>query len=182
MTNGREPFDAGGKHAVQGRCLEPLLERWLQNHYFQRTAAEVRCAAWSSASDFLNRAIEQARRSDGHLHDILCTMTHFVARAIVHAMQTCLPNMPDRRLPERSRRANGFLWHLLEQRLHPMSDCENRHARGVPRRHGRHGERGLAALAIDGVPANVPSVTGATGQRQLGQFTPGNRDQLGPLR
>src|SRR6266851_2527750 len=36
LTNGRESCDAGGKHAVQGRCLEPLLQRWMQNHFFQR--------------------------------------------------------------------------------------------------------------------------------------------------
>jgi anhydro-N-acetylmuramic acid kinase len=35
LTNGRESCDAGGKHAVQGRCLEPLLQRWMQNHFFQ---------------------------------------------------------------------------------------------------------------------------------------------------
>ncbi|HMF14289.1 MAG TPA: anhydro-N-acetylmuramic acid kinase, partial [Gemmataceae bacterium] len=29
LTSGQEDFDNGGKNAVQGRCLEPLLERWL---------------------------------------------------------------------------------------------------------------------------------------------------------
>jgi anhydro-N-acetylmuramic acid kinase len=31
----------------------------------------------------------------------------------------------------------------------------------------------LAALALDGVPANVPSATGAAGSRLLGSLTPG---------
>jgi len=39
----------------------------------------------------------------------------------------------------------------------------------------------LAALTMDGVPVNLPSVTGASGQRLLGQFTPGSERQLGPL-
>jgi hypothetical protein len=33
---------------------------------------------------------------------------------------------------------------------------------------------GLALLTMDGVPANLPSVTGASGPRLLGQFTPGS--------
>jgi anhydro-N-acetylmuramic acid kinase len=27
LTGGREPFDPGGKYAVQGRCIDPLLQR-----------------------------------------------------------------------------------------------------------------------------------------------------------
>jgi 1,6-anhydro-N-acetylmuramate kinase len=33
---------------------------------------------------------------------------------------------------------------------------------------------GLAALLLDGVPANLMSVTGATGSRLLGNLTPGS--------
>ena len=29
LTGGRESCDVGGKHAVQGRCIEPLLQHWL---------------------------------------------------------------------------------------------------------------------------------------------------------
>ncbi len=32
----------------------------------------------------------------------------------------------------------------------------------------------LAALTVDGVPANVPSATGAAGSRLLGSLTPGS--------
>jgi anhydro-N-acetylmuramic acid kinase len=68
---------------------------------------------------------------------------------------------------------NGLLWHLLEQQL-----------AGVPlERIDRHGIAAearkpvsfgiLAALTVDGVPANVPSATGATGSRLIGSLTPG---------
>jgi anhydro-N-acetylmuramic acid kinase len=175
LTNGREPYDAGGKHAVQGRCLEPLLERWLQNHYFQRRPPKSVPRA-EFGVDFLNRAIEQARRSDGNLHDILCTMTHFVARAIVHALQTWLPTPPTGIFLSGRGVRNGFLWHLLEQRL-PSMRIARTDALGVAAEARQAiAHAGLAALALDGVQANVPSVTGASGQRQLGQFTPGNRD------
>src|SRR5205085_3394939 len=36
VTGGREPYDPGGKHAVQGRCVEPLLQQWLSHPYLLR--------------------------------------------------------------------------------------------------------------------------------------------------
>jgi anhydro-N-acetylmuramic acid kinase len=91
LTNGREQFDAGGKHAVQGRCLDPLLERWLQNHFFQQRPPKC-LPRREFGADFLNRALDQAKRLDGSLHDVLCTMTHFVAQASrIRCVTTCLP-------------------------------------------------------------------------------------------
>jgi len=172
MTNGRETYDPGGKHAVQGRCLDPLLDRWLQNHFFQ-TPAPKSVPRHEFGPDFLNRAIEQAKRMQGNLHDVLCTMTHFVARSIVHAMQTHLPDMPTRVLLSGRGVRNGFLWHLLEQRLQGIV-LEKTDEHGVPHEACRAvANAGLAALTMDGVPVNLPSVTGATGQRLLGQITPG---------
>ena len=175
LTSGREPFDAGGKHAVQGRCLEPLIERWLQNYYFAKRPPK--CVPRSEfGSDFLNRAIEQAKRLQGNLHDVLCTMTHFVSRAIVHSVRTWMPFTPTRILLSGRGVRNGFLWHLLEQQLNP-TPLEKTDDHGIPveaRQAVAHA--GLAALCLDGVPINLPSVTGASGQRLLGQFTPGQRD------
>src|SRR5262249_13725134 len=36
LTSGRENFDPGGKHAVQGRCIDVLLQRWLAHPALQR--------------------------------------------------------------------------------------------------------------------------------------------------
>lgn len=175
MTNGRERFDAGGKHAVQGRCLEPLLERWMQNHFFQQRPPKC-VPRHEFGPDFLNRAIEQAKRLDGNLHDVLCTVTHFVAHAIVQSLQTYLPAMPARILLSGRGVRNGFLWHLLEQKLGAIP-LEKTDAHGVPTDAYRAlAYAGLATLTMDGVPINLPSVTGASGQRLLGQFTPGSRD------
>jgi anhydro-N-acetylmuramic acid kinase len=173
LTNGRESFDAGGKHAVQGRCLEPLLERWMQNHFFQKRPPKcVPC--WEFGPEFLNRAVEQAKRIDGNLHDVLCTMTHFVARAIVHALQTHLPTPPTRVLVSGRGVRNGFLWRLLEQMLAatPLEKIDAHGLESEARQAVAHA--GLAALSMDGVPVNLPAVTGASGLRLLGTLTPGD--------
>lgn len=172
LTNGREHFDAGGKHAVQGRRLEPLLERWLQNHFFQKRPPKC-VPRREFGADFLNRAIEQAKRIDGSLHDVLCTMTHFVAHAIAHSLQTYLPMRAPRIFLSGRGVRNGFLWHLLEQLLAP-AHLEKADSHGLPGDARQAiAQAGLAALTLDGVPANVPSVTGAAGPRLLGVFTPG---------
>jgi anhydro-N-acetylmuramic acid kinase len=175
FTNGKEQFDFGGKHGVQGRCLEPLVERWLQNHFFQE--APPRCVPrWEFGGDFLNRAIEQARRLEGNQHDVLCTMTHFVAQAIVDAIHRYLPAAPTRILLSGRGVRNGMLWRLLEQKLSP-NQLEKTDAHGIlveARQAVAHA--GLAALTLDGVPINVPAVTGASGARILGQLTPGGGD------
>jgi anhydro-N-acetylmuramic acid kinase len=173
LTNGRETFDAGGKHAVQGRCLEPLLERWMQNHFFSKRPPKC-VPRWEFGSDFLSRAVEQAKRHDGSLHDMLCTMTHFVAHAIVHALQTYMPAQPARILLSGRGTRNGFLWRLLEQMLTPIP-MEKTDACGLPsdaRQAIAIG--GMAAMTVDGVAINLPSVTGATGTRLLGTWTPGD--------
>lgn len=173
LTNGREICDAGGKHAVQGRCLEPLLDKWLHDSFIQRRPPK--CVPRPAfGPDFLNRAIEQAKQLDGNLHDVLCTMSHFVVRAILHALQHHLATAPTRVLLSGRGVRNGFLWRLLEQSLAGIP-MEKTDAHGIPaeaRKAVAHA--GLAALTMDGVPINLPSVTGAAGPRLLGNFIPGS--------
>ena len=175
LTNGREQYDAGGKHAVQGRCLEPLVERWLRNHFFQERPP--RCVPRREfGQEFLSRAIEQARRLDGNLHDVLCTMTHFIASAIVHAIRTWLPAGVAKIVLSGRGVRNGFLWNLLEQKLAPIP-LEKCDALGLPGEAIRAiGFAGLAARTLDGTPTNWPAITGASGARVLGQLTPGTSD------
>jgi anhydro-N-acetylmuramic acid kinase len=175
LTGGREGYDAGGKHAVQGRCVEALLQRWLGHPYLQRRPPKS-LPRHLFGDEFASLAVRQAREAHWPLHDLLCTATHFVAHGITHALQRFLPprGAPRRFLLSGGGTRNGLLWHLLEQQFG-----------GVPaERTDRHGVPGdarkaltfgiLAALTLDGVPANVPSATGAAGSRLLGSLTPGS--------
>jgi anhydro-N-acetylmuramic acid kinase len=175
LTGGRETFDAGGKHAVQGRCIEPLLERWLGHPYLQRRPPKS-LSRQGFGEEFVVQAVQQARQMNWSLHDLLCTATHFVGRAIATALRRFLP---ERRPPQRVLLSgggvrNGLLWHLLAQQL-PGIPLDRTDRAGVPvdtRKALAFGM--LAALAVDGVPANVTSATGATGARLLGSLTPGS--------
>ena len=174
LTSGREAFDPGGKHAVQGRCVGGLLERWLGHPYLQRRPPKS-LPRQSFGDDFAAQAIQQGRQAQGGLHDLLCTATHFVAHGITSALARFVPagRRPQRVLLSGGGVRNGLLWHLLGQQLAgvPMDRTD---AHGVPAEvHNAVAFGVLAALSMDGVPANVPSATGAAGSRLLGSWTPG---------
>jgi len=173
LTNGRESFDAGGKHAVQGCAIEALLERWLAHPGLNRRPP--RCLPPDGfGEEFILQALQQAQQSRCRLHDILCTATHFVARTIVQSMSRFLPGAPARVLLSGGGVRNGFLWHLLEQQNAGVP-VERIDQHGVPTQARKAlAYAGLAAMNIDGVPANVMSVTGAAGARLLGSITPGS--------
>jgi anhydro-N-acetylmuramic acid kinase len=174
LTSGREAYDAGGKHAVQGRCLEPLLLSWLEHPFLARRPPRSVPRHYIN-EEFVQRAVKQARQLQGTLHDLLCTATHFVARAIIGALQRFLPSpLPaDHVLLGGGGVKNGFLWHLLEQQLAPVPLSKSDEI-GLPAQACKAAAYAvLAALTMDGVAGNVPSATGAAGSRLLGSVTPG---------
>jgi anhydro-N-acetylmuramic acid kinase len=173
LTAGREHYDAGGKHAVQGKCLESLLQSWMAHPYFQRRPPKC-LPRHSFGDDFALHAVRQIRDSQGCLHDLLCTATHFVARGITTALTRFLPPLPARILLSGGGARNGFLWHLLEQQLQGRA-LQRTDEAGVPGMACKAlAAAVLAALTLDGVAGNLPSATGAAGSRLLGSLTPGS--------
>jgi anhydro-N-acetylmuramic acid kinase len=174
LTNGREAFDPGGRHAVQGRCLEPLLAEWLSHPYFARRPPKS-LPRQTFAGTFAVEAVRRTRELGGGLHDLLCTATHFAARGITLSLKRFLPpGRPiDRILFSGGGVRNGLLWNLLAQQL-PGVTLTRTDEVGVPSAVRKALSFGmLSALTLDGVAANLPSATGASGSRLLGSVTPG---------
>jgi anhydro-N-acetylmuramic acid kinase len=206
MTSGNESFDPGGKHAVQGQCIESLLEQWLGQAYFKRRPPKS-LPRHAMVEDLILQAAQLAREGKYRLHDLLCTATHFVARSICQSWQKFIPvarpvgvpalagyppegGTPTRALLSGGGVRNGFLWHLLEQQFAPiplskvngvaasfqlaekLGQVENLPPPAEGRKSVASGV--LAALTVDGVSANLPSATGASGGRLLGSITPGS--------
>jgi anhydro-N-acetylmuramic acid kinase len=175
LTGGREEYDAGGKYGVQGRCLEPLLQRWLAHPYVQRRPPKS-VPRQSFSQEFFVQAVQMARQHQGSLHDLLCTATHFVARSIAGAVRRFLPESPAPRrvLLSGGGVRNGLLWRLVEQQF-PDIPLDRTDRFGIPADARKALGLGvLAALTVDGVAANIPSATGAGGSRLLGSLTPGS--------
>jgi anhydro-N-acetylmuramic acid kinase len=175
MTGGREALDPGGKHAVQGRCVDWLLEQWCATPYLKRRPPKS-LSRQGLGDDLLAQAIQLARDSRCQLHDLLCTATHFVACCITLSLKRFIPPQggSTRIFLSGGGTRNGFLWHLLEQQLAPLSLAKIDQV-GIPMEARKPLESGmLAALTVDGVPGNLPSATGAAGGRLLGSITPGS--------
>jgi anhydro-N-acetylmuramic acid kinase len=175
LTGGKESFDTGGRHAVQGRCLEPLVDSWMALPGLQHRLP--RALAWSAFGDeFIAQAVTQAREQGGGPLDLLCTATHFVARTVLRAVRRSLPagSTFQRVLLSGGGVRNGLLWRLLEQGLAGVSVVRT-DEQGVPAL-AREAvvSAVLAALTLDGEPGNLPGATGAAGPRLLGSLTPGS--------
>ncbi len=173
LSNGRETHDAGGKRAVQGRCLEPMLQSWLEHPFFQRRPPRS-VNRHQFNEEFVVRVVQQARQFQGNLHDLLCTATHFIARTLTDSVKRYLPAFPiERVLLSGGGVRNGFLLNLLQQHLPGLALSKTDEV-GVPAQACKAAAYGvLAALTLDGVAGNVPSATGAAGSRLLGSLTPG---------
>jgi anhydro-N-acetylmuramic acid kinase len=175
LTGGKSSYDPGGKHAVQGKCIDSLLQNWLSHPYLQRRPPKA-LPRHLFGDEFAAAAVQQIRQFGGSLHDLLCTATHFVARGITTAARRFLPSGSriDRVLLSGGGVRNGLLWRLLEKPFEGIP-LQRSDEVGVPADVRKALSFGmLAALTLDGVPASVPSATGAAGSRLLGSITPGS--------
>jgi anhydro-N-acetylmuramic acid kinase len=173
-SRGKEHVDPGGKKAVQGKCLEPLLARWLEHPHLTRTPPKaVHPEAFGRS--FLLAAFDSARQLAAGLPDLLCTATHLAARALGAAckLPQMRPDGPRRVLLSGGGVRNGFLWQLTAQQF--GGSVERTDAAGVPALSRNAAAAAiLAALTCDGVTGNLPVLTGASGGRLLGHIAPGD--------
>jgi anhydro-N-acetylmuramic acid kinase len=149
------------------------VDRWLMHPWLQKKPPKS-VARQEFGDEFLNHAVQYARQMHRNLHDLLCSAAHFVARAIVQALRRFISPAPERVLLSGGGVRNGLLWSLLAQHLAPVP-LEKTDVYGIPAEARKAvAFAGLAALTMDGVPANLPGATGASGPRLLGSFTPGS--------
>ena len=178
LTGGARRRDDGGRLAAQGRRVEPLLEHWLSNPYFEGPLPR-----WQprgvSAERFLREALEMALAHDWSFRDMLCTATHFVAETIFRAVKRHLPykagpDRPTELIVAGEGRTNGMLLREIAVRLPDVSlrrvddlsiadDAVQPAAAAL-----------LGLMHLDQTPANSPSVTGVDVARVLGRLTPGS--------
>lgn len=171
-SRGKENFDTGGKHAVQGRCLDCLLADWLSHPYFMQRPPKSLSRAEFGA-DWITRAAQSAAAQSASLEDLLCTLTHLVVRSLANSLRSLPRIAGDLRIwLSGGGSRNGFFWRLLEHELAGVA-LYRLDELGVPAQARQAAEAAvLAAFAMDGVPAGSSSTTGEVG-RILGRVTPG---------
>src|SRR5262245_59884072 len=115
-TSGRERFDPGGRNAVQGHCLEPLLDDWQQHPFLQHKPPRSLSRS-AFGPEFVAEAFKLTATQQGTLQDLLCSLSHFIIRCVVGSCRRWLPSesVPTTVHLSGGGVRNGMLWRLLEQ-------------------------------------------------------------------
>lgn len=181
-TEGDEPFDPGGRLAVQGRIRPELVEKWLADPYFDKAPPRWHPHGVDPAP-FLTTAHARAAEHDWPVVDLLRTATHFTVEALRLGRIHELPPLPllDEVLVTGRGALNGLILHELAERFGeiPRTGIEELgFAEGAlePASAAVH-----ALLSLDQVPANLPASTGVAVPRVLGRLTPGTPQNFNRL-
>ena len=168
-----QPYDKDGTLAAWGRPDPALLARLLQHPYFtlvppKSTGAELFSPAY--VADFARQAAQLSPA------DALATATRLTVGSIAHALRAFLPRLPDRIIAGGGGTHNRTLMDGLRSALPSVAvethDTFPTNAGIIP----AGAKEGLAfallaAARMHGLPANIPTATGARGPRLLGAVT-----------
>lgn len=168
LTGGHQAFDAEGRIAASGTVLEPDLEAWLADPFFDETPP--RSTGREHFGDpALNRWL--ATVEGAAAEDVVATLTEFTAASVADAFRW-IPFGVDAvylcgggaRNPELARRIGSRLTPIPVRSLDDLGwngDAREAAAFAVFARQHEHG-----------IPINLPWATGAAGPRVLGKRVP----------
>ncbi|WP_313243323.1 anhydro-N-acetylmuramic acid kinase [Stenotrophomonas sp.] len=161
------PFDADGAFSASGQVDEPLLAHWRADPWFalpppKSTGREQFHLAWAEA------AMDGEARSPA---DVQATLLELTAATVADALLAHLPGAA-RLLVCGGGVRNPALLRRLGARL-PGVVIESSAVHGLdPDYLEAMGFAWLAQRTLDGLPGNLPSVSGARGPRILGAIHP----------
>lgn len=169
LTSGTKTYDADGNWAATGTPCHALVEKWLNEDYFQQpppksTGREL--FGW----DYLQHCLADTAALDLSAADILATLTELTVASIVHSYRTFLPQLPDRVLLCGGGSRNLYLKRRLEVELAPVPVFTTDQA-------GMNADfKEAIAFAVLAywrylhLPGNLPQVTGASQAVLLGDL------------
>lgn len=175
LSGGRLQYDHDGVWAAQGKPCQALVQQWLQQDFFQQpppksTGREL------FGPEYLAQCLRDAASDSLSDADILATLTELTAASIAHSYRHFLPQLPDQVLLCGGGSRNLYLKQRLQANLETTLVCTT-------------GEFGVSAdfkeaiafavLAYwrwQGIPSNLPEVTGAKRSMLLGEIHQGYSD------
>ncbi len=170
LTEGRQTYDRDGAWAASGRPCNALVERWLQQDYFQQPPPKS-TGREAFGVDYLECCWQDAESYDLSAADWLATLTELTAASVAQSYQQFLPHPPDEVLLCGGGNRNRYLRERLQARLAPASAIAV-DACGVDSDYKE--AIAFAVLAYwrwqRTTPGNLPGVTGASRPCVLGQL------------
>lgn len=169
LSKGELTFDRDGAWAAQGRPCLPLVQQWLQQDFFRQPPPKSTGRELFGA-DYLDRCFADAEPYQLSAADLLATLTELTAQSIVHSYQNFLPHLPGQVLLCGGGSRNLYLQQRLQALLDPIpvyttddvglnADYKEAIAFAV-----------LAYWRQQGIPGNLPEVTGAQQPALLGEI------------
>ncbi|HTU27552.1 MAG TPA: anhydro-N-acetylmuramic acid kinase [Pirellulales bacterium] len=174
-AGGHRRFDDGGHLAVQGRCLDALIERWQNRGGLTLVPGPRWRPRLGKVRSLLDTALTDAPRADWSIADLLCTATHWIAREIAETIRHRLPPTPavDEVVLSGGGQQNGLLVRLLGEQLPGVPLVAEAELGIAANLRGAAVAAVLAMWHIDGTPGCPTAISGARTPRVLGRLTPG---------
>ena len=171
-TGGRERFDKNGRLAARG-VVDDALFRWLQGHSYFRREPPKSTGREEFGEAFLRQILGTIRNRKLRIENLLRTLARLTAWSIADAYARFLPRFPDEVILCGGGADNPVLVEMLAEELRSAGgrapQLRRIEAFGIPNKAKEAASFALlAAATVDGVPANLLSVTGAKRRMVLG--------------
>jgi anhydro-N-acetylmuramic acid kinase len=172
ITKGKRTYDRGGAMAVKGTPDEELLREMLRHPFFRRRPPKS-TGREQFGQQYCEWLYDKARRKGLLPEDIVATATAFTASTIASAYRRFLPATPDEMILCGGGAHNATLVRMLQAGLEGVRirstdefgiDVDGKEAISFAI---------LAYATIQGVPNNLPRVTGASEPVVMGKIVPG---------
>lgn len=169
LSGGERTYDQDGAWAATGTPCQELVDRWLQQPFFHQPPPKSTGRELFGVA-YLHQCWAEAEARLLSAADFLATLTELTVASIVHSYRTFLPQLPDQVLLCGGGSKNRYLKHRLQATLGEVSVLTTDEA-GV---NADFKEAiAFAVLAYwrqQGIPGNLPEVTGATMPMLLGEI------------
>ena len=164
---GSEAFDRDGARAARG-AIDPGLLTELHRHPYLSQPLPKSTGRETFGRSFVYPLLT---RFEGHLDDLLATLTRFTAEAIARSYHEMLPAMPDEVFVSGGGALNPTMMRHLAELLAPIPVTTSATLGVDPEAKEAIAFAVLANQTLFGEPGNIPAVTGAAGPRVLGKIS-----------
>lgn len=165
------PFDRDGAIAAQGKPVDAIVTRLLQDPYFSAPPPKSTGRELFSIP-YIERLIEDCRAAGASDKDVVATAVALTARSVADSYRRFVPEPVDEVLVSGGGAKNPALMAAITSAVAPLrvTDFNQAYFDGEAKEAVAFALLGY--LHLMRIPANVPTATGARGRRILGKLTP----------
>lgn len=174
LSVGEQTFDRDGAWAAQGVPCLALVQQWLQQPFF-RTLPPKSTGRELFSQAYLNQCLQDAAAYHLSAADILATLTELTAASIADSYRQFLPRLPDQVVLCGGGSRNLYLKQRLQANLGSARVCTTTDLGLDADFKEAIAFAVLAYWRHQGMPGNLPEVTGAREPALLGEIHQGNQ-------